>query len=232
MTVPAKAKLITRLALAVAVAFGGDSAMAQTSVVPAHRYGWSENCGFLNWRDAGVPSGSAGATIGARFLSGWIWGENIGWINLGDGSPSNGDQYSNPLTGPITGVPDFGVNRDPMTGRLTGYAWGENVGWLNFAGGASATPPNPARIEPGAIRIRGYVWGENIGWINLDDAAVYVGVFCTADYNRSESLSVQDLFEFLAGYFGGDPRADINGVNGLSVQDIFDFLAAYFAGCA
>lgn len=54
---------------------------------------------------------------------------------------------------------------------------------------------------------------------------------CIADFNGSGGLSVQDIFDFLAGYFAGDPRADVNGVGGLSVQDVFDFLAAYFEGC-
>jgi hypothetical protein len=53
---------------------------------------------------------------------------------------------------------------------------------------------------------------------------------CKADYNHSGSVTVQDIFDFLAGYFTADPKADINGVGGVTVQDIFDFLAAYFAG--
>lgn len=60
---------------------------------------------------------------------------------------------------------------------------------------------------------------------------------CGADYNLSGSVTVQDLFDFLAAYFGGDKRADFSqsadpdGNFAISVQDIFDFLAAYFAGC-
>jgi hypothetical protein len=54
---------------------------------------------------------------------------------------------------------------------------------------------------------------------------------CKADYNHSGSVSVQDIFDFLAGYFSGNPNADINASGAVSVQDIFDFLAAYFAGC-
>jgi hypothetical protein len=55
---------------------------------------------------------------------------------------------------------------------------------------------------------------------------------CPANYNGQGGLSVQDIFDFLGGYFANDPQADFNGQGGLSVQDIFDFLAAYFAGCA
>jgi len=54
---------------------------------------------------------------------------------------------------------------------------------------------------------------------------------CKADYNHSGSITVQDIFDFLSGYFSGAAAADING-GGVSVQDIFDYLSAYFAaGC-
>lgn len=53
---------------------------------------------------------------------------------------------------------------------------------------------------------------------------------CKADFNKSGTVTVQDIFDFLAAYFAANPLADING-GGTSVQDIFDYLAAYFAGC-
>jgi hypothetical protein len=54
---------------------------------------------------------------------------------------------------------------------------------------------------------------------------------CPADFNLSGQVSVQDIFDFLAAYFGGDLRADINESGSISVQDIFDYLALYFRGC-
>ena len=110
--------------------------LAQTNVDTTNKFSWSENCGFLNWRDAGSPAGAQGARIGFKILSGFVWGETIGWIDLGDGTPANGQQYANPTSGPVVGIPDFGVNRDPATNALSGFAWGENVGWVNFSGGA------------------------------------------------------------------------------------------------
>lgn len=56
-------------------------------------------------------------------------------------------------------------------------------------------------------------------------------IYCAADINRSRTVTVQDLFGFLAAYFANDPITDINGSGTVSVQDIFDFLEAYFAGC-
>ena len=55
---------------------------------------------------------------------------------------------------------------------------------------------------------------------------------CRADFNNSLTVSVQDVFDFLAAYFAADPRADFNDMAGITVQDIFDFLAAYFSGCS
>jgi hypothetical protein len=55
---------------------------------------------------------------------------------------------------------------------------------------------------------------------------------CRADFNQSGALTVQDIFDFLAAWFAGQPSADFNGIGGIAVQDIFDFLAAWFAGCA
>jgi hypothetical protein len=54
---------------------------------------------------------------------------------------------------------------------------------------------------------------------------------CAADYNLSGGLEVQDIFDFLNGWFAGSPAADFNANGVLEVQDIFDFLNAWFAGC-
>ncbi len=54
---------------------------------------------------------------------------------------------------------------------------------------------------------------------------------CKADYNHSGTVTVQDIFDFLGGYFTQNPQADINTSGTVTVQDIFDFLGAYFTGC-
>jgi hypothetical protein len=53
---------------------------------------------------------------------------------------------------------------------------------------------------------------------------------CPCDINGM-GLGVQDIFDYLAEYFGNGPLADFNGTGGVSVQDIFDFLECYFGGC-
>jgi len=52
------------------------------------------------------------------------------------------------------------------------------------------------------------VAGANLGAecsIVSNGAVLGVRVDCRADYNLSGMLSVQDLFDYLAGYFGGCP---------------------------
>ena len=55
---------------------------------------------------------------------------------------------------------------------------------------------------------------------------------CLPDVNRSGTLTVQDIFDFLNLYFANDLAADYNNSFSITVQDIFDFLSGYFAGCA
>ncbi len=54
---------------------------------------------------------------------------------------------------------------------------------------------------------------------------------CPADWDASGALGVQDIFVFLAAWFGGDPRADWDGDHAVAVQDLFEFLGAFFSGC-
>jgi hypothetical protein len=80
--------------------------------------------------------------------------------------------------------------------------------------------------------------GGNTPWQSGSGAAIGVQVLgtpaagaCAPDFNHSGGVEVQDIFDFLAAWFAGNPNADFNHVNGIGVQDIFDFLSAWFAGC-
>lgn len=53
---------------------------------------------------------------------------------------------------------------------------------------------------------------------------------CVADFDENGTVEVPDIFSFLAGWFGGNPRADLNGSASLDVPDIFAFLAIWFQG--
>ncbi len=198
---------------------------AQQSIDPAHKFSWSENCGWMNW--SGAPGQAV--TVGSTYLTGHIWCENVGWVSLSSsGAPADGQAFAN------TSDADYGVNIVPGWGTLSGFAWAENIGWINFSGGSHAVPPRPALLDPVAKRFRGFAWSENAGWINLDDAEHYVATGCggcAADFDCNGFREVPDIFAFLSAWFAMDPRTDIDGVPGIGVPDIFAFLSLWFAGC-
>jgi hypothetical protein len=180
------------------------AAWAASDIDPAHKSAWSEGAGWLNWQHD-CPAPGDGAIVNDTHLAVYVWAENAGWINLGDGDPGapggNEAQYAN-LDGS-----DFGVNIDAQTGELFGLAWGENIGWVNFAGGASAQPPNAARLDFEACRMRGFAWTENLGWINLDHALFFValtaqacGASCPGDFDADGDIDQSDLGVLLANY--------------------------------
>ncbi len=209
--------------------------LAQTNISPSDKFAWSENCGWLNFRDAGTPAGAQGVRLHADHLSGFIWGENLGWINVGNG----GGPYAN------TNNTNFGVNRNTANGFLTGYAWSENAGWINFNGGNLASPRNPARFDAAASRFRGYAWGENIGWINLDDATHFVGLPCVADVDDGTGtgtpdggVTIDDLLYYLNIFNLGSIAADVDDGSGtgtqdggVTIDDLLYFLTRFNAGC-
>ena len=164
-------------------------ALAQTSIISSvNKFSWSENCGWMNWRDAN--GGTQGVRRISNFLTGYIWAENVGWINTGSGTPANGTAYAN-----TTGA-DSGVNVDAATGNLSGYAWGENIGWINFSAAAPLGPAYAARWDSAGGRLRGYAWGENIGWLNFDDSGKFVGFTCYANCDNSTTPPVLNVLDF------------------------------------
>ncbi len=71
----------------------------------------------------------------------------------------------------------------------------------------------------------------NGNWVATTDYPFILYGACPADFNGSGTVSVQDIFDFLAAYFANEAAADVNHSGSVTVQDIFDFLATYFAGC-
>lgn len=171
----------------------GSSLFAQSDMDNDHKYAWTENCGWANWRDA--DGTNAGVIVDESFLSGHIWAENIGWINVGDGSPADGEHYAN------SDGSDFGVNIDIATGDLFGLAWGENIGWINFE--TSSLGEERARFDDCQGRFFGFTWAENIGWLNLNDAEHFVATVppvCPADLNGDADVGPFDLAQLLGSW--------------------------------
>ncbi len=79
-------------------------------------------------------------------ITGYIWGDELGWINLAP-----------------TGA---GVTVDPNTGILYGTAFSQSSGWVNFR------PTNGGVVINANGELSGYAWngGESGGWIKFDCA--------------------------------------------------------------
>jgi hypothetical protein len=221
---------MNRMSAVVVVLGLAGAALGQSNVDPAHKFAWSENAGWSNWYDAGSPAGSQGVRVESTYVRGYIWFENGGWVNTGNG-PATPPNYSN-----ASGA-DAGVNR-AANGDLTGFAWGENVGWLNFDTSVLG-PAQRARFDAGAGRFRGWVWGENIGWINLDDPTAFIGVVgaCYANCDGSTTppvANVADFTCFLQKFAANDPYANCDGSTvppTINVADFTCFLQKFAAGC-
>ena len=93
---------------------------------------------FINWNPT-----NGGATVSDTGITGYIWGETVGWIHL------------NPTQAGVTNT---------CNGNLGGYAWGENAGWVNFEATNANVQPN---INTSNGNITGQVWSQNYGWIEL-----------------------------------------------------------------
>lgn len=106
---------------------------------------------FINWSPT-LSDPSVGATVSDSAITGNIWGETVGWINLG---PFNSS------AGPAAGV------KNTCSGILSGFAWGQNTGWINFAP-SMATGPDQPKINTTTGVITGSVWSQNYGWITLN----------------------------------------------------------------
>lgn len=212
-----------------------ETALAQVS--PSDKLCWSENAGWLNWRDA--QGGALGVTVlpslgGPACLKGYVWSENGGWINTGRGPNAPDVSYPPPS---LQSGEYFGVNVDAVTRTLSGYAWGEETGWINLGGGALATPARPAMVTFGG-RLTGYAWGENVGWINLAGSGPGKLVsFCYTNCDYSDTapiLNVNDFQCFLNRFAAGDLYANCDGSTVppvLNINDFQCFLNKFAAGC-
>ena len=123
-----------------------------------------------------------GVYIGPLFFYGNIYLADIGWINVGNGLPLNGNSYSPNGTA-------FGINIADGV-YLVGYAWGANIGWINFG---NNYPPgaSPPILSPATCQLSGYAWSANCGWINLNSTVngTSYGVVALNTLAVSETLS-------------------------------------------
>jgi hypothetical protein len=181
------------LVVALMVLLGADLRAAST-IDLTNQYGWGANIGWTNWRPDFDATNTEGVIVGEFICSGYVYASNVGWINLGGGSPNNHVQYQN------NSATDFGVNYsvDPTqtgVGILRGFAYGANIGWINFE--ATGNP----RVSLFTGTFSGYAYSANCGWINLNDLNGKVQTNHIAMGVDTNGNGIADAWEYL--YFGG-----------------------------
>jgi hypothetical protein len=114
-----------------------------------------------------TPLSGSSVFVSDTQLAGYIWGENVGWINL-NCDASGGVNCGN--------SGHFRVSNNG-NGVLSGYAWGENTGWINFNcdanGGTNCGISDHFKVTINTSNgeFFGYAWSENFGWIKFDCAS-------------------------------------------------------------
>ena len=111
--------------------------------------------GNINWKPT-INTNTPGATpvvITDTGLSGYLWGDQIGWVNL---SPTGS-----------------GVTINPSTGALSGYAYANTGSWINFSPtSVTGSPVVGVSINSvGQFIGYAYVTGLEGGWIKFDCAS-------------------------------------------------------------
>jgi hypothetical protein len=123
----------------------------------------------------------------------------------------------------------YGAHITARTGAVTRHAW--LCGGSNFLSQSELTAHFGLGDASVVDELR-VAWpdGRTSVWTGVVPDRTIVIRSCEGDFNRDGAVGVQDLFDFLGGYFSG--QADTNLSGATTVQDIFDFLTAWFAGCA
>ena len=171
------------------------SVHAASTINAVNRHACAANLGWINC----LADTNNGAVIGEYVCSGYLYSANCGWINLGNGSPTNGIHYLNLSAG------DYGVNLDAY-GNLYGYAYGANIGWINFEGNGSP------KVDLLTGKMSGYAYSANCGWISLSNAAAFVQTDAIQKGVDSNNDGIPDAWELQ--YFGTiaiDVNADPDG---------------------
>ncbi len=162
------------------------------------QYGYSENTGWLN----AEPSVGSGMQVAGDKVTGFIWGENIGWVNLN--CENNG----------TCGAVSYGVVNDGA-GNLSGFAWGENVGWINFDPDVPGDTTNQYKVSiDGNGLLSGWAWGENIGWIHFDETQTWSVRVCI--------VTLEDLTNFASYWLSTSNPEEANFVED-RIVDLKDY---------
>jgi hypothetical protein len=194
-------------------------ASPSTSSVPlASRFTYAANFGWLNWRWSGTAAEAP--AVDSYILAGKVYSANVGWIDLGDGTPTDSIRYSQSGS-------DIGVNHDGA-GALSGYAYGANIGWVTF----DATIAQPPRINISTGDLSGYAYSANCGWIQLGGLKTKILIGADRDGGLGAGDGIADAWELelgkLAGYANGSSLLGVSinsDFDGDGVSDTAEYLA-------
>lgn len=153
-------------------------ARGQSTISTTNRYIYSANAGWIDLR----TSPTDGVQVSESYLAGKGYAANFGWIDFGDGTPSNGFSYANNST------TDFGINV-ASDGSLTGFSYSANVGWINFEQ-LFGFP----RVNFLTGKFTGHIYSANIGWISLDTAVTDL-LTSTIAYPDTDGDGIADAWE-------------------------------------
>ncbi len=187
---------------------------AATSINAANHFAYGANIGWMDWRG----DVANGAVIGEFICTGYIYAADVGWINLGSGTPASGIRYQN------NSATDFGVNHDGL-GNLLGLAYGANIGWLTFTNrdATGATYDGP-KVDLLTGRMSGLIWSANCGWISLSNAQAFVQTDAIVPGADSDGGGIPDAWELL--HFGNLTKANgTSDYDGDGFSDLGEYLA-------
>ncbi|MEK7077219.1 MAG: hypothetical protein AAB967_03235, partial [Patescibacteria group bacterium] len=166
----------------------------------------SENAG---WIDFGNTAGNVHVTDSV--LTGYAWGENIGWVSLNCSNTSS------------CATVDYKVANN-NEGTLSGHAWSENAGWIQFdpsAGGVAIDSSG---------NFSGYAWGENVGWISFNcsniSSCATVSYYISTDWRPSSTRTtpapgpVVQVASPATGGGGGGSAFPVQQPSSTAVQEI------------
>jgi hypothetical protein len=192
---------------------------AASTISTNNSFAYGANIGWMDWRGDETNNCvgcTNGVIVGEYVLRGYIYAANVGWISLGNGSPSNGIQYANNSTN------DFGVN-NLGDGELRGFGYGANIGWIIFtnrsAAGLLASAEIP-RFDLVTGRFSGYAYSANCGWISLSNAFASVKTDSCQPGADSNANGLPDAWELQNfGFLGVNPNADPDGDGMSNLQE-------------
>lgn len=132
----------------------------------------------------------------------------------------------------------------PVNGRIVPTETKGTMAIIGHVDGANATvswPLTPGSVLPGQVMYMQWLiptasapGGEArspVAQVTFFCGSMGCPPRCFADYDGSQTTTVNDLFSYLAAWFAGSARADSNGNGTVAVDDIFNFLSLWFQGC-